>query len=167
MNTLKVNIPEGYEIHNFNTETSEVTFKPVKQQITPEELFLQFFDGCVVRFDTEKYPDSIFYFDKSGNFLMEYNSKYNEFWVRYLTVWKVFETQFSLNFTSTKDLLNRLVREHFKLKKVTTKRTNRFVVVKVREHFKLKKVTTREELESMCIKVQEHFKLKKVTTMRE
>lgn len=117
MKQIKINIPDGYEIHNFNTETEEVTFKPIS---TPEELFLQFFDGLTVPFDREKYPNYIFYFDKNNYCAAEYDSKTNEFWVNYDKVWKVFETTFSLNYTSTRELLNRLVEEHFKLKGVTT-----------------------------------------------
>jgi hypothetical protein len=65
---LKINISVGYEIDTFNKETGEVTFKSIKPEITSEELFLQFFDGCVVRFDKEKYPYHIFYFDNDGDY---------------------------------------------------------------------------------------------------
>jgi hypothetical protein len=120
MKQLKINIPEGYEIDTFNTETGEVTFRPVEPQITPNELFLQLFDGCIVRFDRKNYPDYIFYFDKDGNYLAEYNSESNKFWVNYTKVWEVFQTEFSLNHNSTKDLLTKQVEDHFKFKGVTT-----------------------------------------------
>jgi hypothetical protein len=139
MKQLKINIPEGYEIDTFNVETRELTLKP---QITPEELFLQFFDGCTVRFDRENYPDYIFYFDKDENYLADYFVKSNRFYINYHKVWEVFETEFSLNSSSTKSLLNRLVEEHFKLKDVTTTVFSIAGGTEVEEHFKLKDVTT-------------------------
>jgi hypothetical protein len=138
MKQLKINIPEGYEIHNFNTETGEVTFKQIEVKQSPEKLFLQFFDGCTVRFDRENYPDYIFYFDKDENYLADYFVKSNRFYINYHKVWEVFETEFSLNFSSTKSLLNRLVEEHFKLKDVTTELLSTSIITRVEEHFKTK-----------------------------
>lgn len=34
MNTLKINIPEGYKIDTFNEQTGEVSFAPVPKEIT-------------------------------------------------------------------------------------------------------------------------------------
>jgi hypothetical protein len=141
MNTLKINIPEGFEIEKFDVQTGEVTFRPINPQITPEKLFLQFFDGCVARFDREKYPNSIFYFDKDGNFLAEYSEKNNTSYLNYHKVWKVFETEYSLNYSSAKELMDRLVEEHFKLKDVTTLGVMTLAADEVGEHFKLKDVT--------------------------
>jgi hypothetical protein len=137
-NTLKINIPEGFEIDKFDIQTGEVTFKPVQPQIAPEKLFLQFFDGCVVRFDRENYSDHIFYFDKDGNYLAEFRSKSNAFYINYSKVWEVFETKYSLNYSSTKELMNRLVEEHFKFKGVTSHSYSFYDVAQVEEHFKLK-----------------------------
>jgi hypothetical protein len=103
----------------FNKETGEVTFKP---KITPESLFLQIFDGCVVKFDHGKYPDSVLYLDKNGNYLGEYKSTTNYFWLNYELVWKVFALTYSLNLTATGELLDELVEKYFKLKGVTTSR---------------------------------------------
>jgi hypothetical protein len=158
--TLKINIPEGFEIHNFNTETGEVTFRPVKPQITPEELFLQFFDGCTTRFDRKEYPYSIFYFDKDGNYLAEFRSKSNTFYINYSKVWSIFEAEYSLNYSSTRELMNRLVEEHFKLKDVTTFNFHGVVLIRVEEHFKLKDVTTKGSFFVVDHEVEEHFKLK-------
>lgn len=136
MKQLKINIPDGYQIDTFNTETGEVTFKPTKPEITPENLFLQIFDGCTVRFDTEKYPNSIFYFDKDGNFLAEYDSKTNFFWLSYHKVWKVFQAQFSLNYNLLKELLSQQVEQHFKLKQVTAQVEQMCDDIWVEQHFK-------------------------------
>lgn len=113
MKQLKINIPEGYKIDNFNTETGEISFKP-QLTITQEELFSQIFDGCVVRFGKKRYPDSIFYFDKNeANFLAMWNKNQRIFFVNSNKVWNKFENKFSLDYDSTQDLLYRLVKSHF------------------------------------------------------
>jgi hypothetical protein len=135
-NVLKILIPDGFEIDTYDGDTGEVTFKPIQPQITPEELFLQFFDGCVIRFDRKEYPYSIFYFDKDGNFLADFYPNDNTFWVNYYKVWELFQTTFSLNYDSTKVLLNKLVEECFKQKGFTTRPVNETFISLVEEHFK-------------------------------
>lgn len=136
MKQLKINIPNGYEIDTFNVETGEVTFKPTKPEITPENLFLQIFDGCVVRLDMEKYPNSIFYFDKDGNFLAEYDSHTNTFWVSYPKVWQVFQAQFSPNYNLLRELLSQQVEQHFKLKQGTANIRTSLSPTWIEQHFK-------------------------------
>lgn len=138
MKQLKINIPDGYQIDTFNTETGEVAFKPTQPEITAENLFLQIFDGCTVRFDMEKYPNSIFYFDKDGNFLAEYDSQTNFFWVSYPKVWQVFEAQFSLNYDLLREVLSQQIEQHFKLTQVTAKSSLFRLYNLVEQHFKLK-----------------------------
>lgn len=119
MKQLKINIPDGYQIDTFNTETGEVAFKPTQPEITAENLFLQIFDGCTVRFDRETYTDSVFYFDKGENFLARYDSQTNTFWVSYPRVWQVFQAQFSLTPNLLREVLSQIVEQYFKLKQVT------------------------------------------------
>ena len=112
-----------------------------KKLKTKEEMFLELISGIDVNqpmVDFEKYPNFLFWFDKDGKYICEYDWKNGHFWFSYRNVWSVFESEFSLNYLETKKFLNGMVEEHFKLKGVTTGLLYNHRITWVEEHFKLK-----------------------------
>ena len=112
-----------------------------KKSKTKEERFLDLISGIDVnqpKVDFEKYPNFLFWFDKDGKYICEYDWKNGDFWFSYRNDWSVFESEFSLNYLETKKFLNGMVEEHFKLKGVTTYLEDQFQCSGVEEHFKLK-----------------------------
>jgi len=110
---------------------------------TKEQRFLELISGIDIhqpKVDFQKYPNSLFWFDKDGIFICEYDWKNNYFWFHYLKVWSVFETEFNLTYQEIRNFLSGMVEEHFKMKGVTTAWCRCGRRRPVEEHFKMKGV---------------------------
>ena len=94
-----------------------------KKVKTKEERFLELISGIDInqpKVDFEKYPNILFWFDKDGKYICEYDWKNDWFWFSHNQVWSVFESEFFLNYMEIRTFLNGMVEEHFKLKGITT-----------------------------------------------
>jgi hypothetical protein len=85
---------------------------------TPEERFMQLVDGLEILPKKEKWPDSLF-FAKNGEIWFEWDQKNNYLWCRYDTVWRVFETEFGLNYDEIQSIIKEQVEQAYGLKGVT------------------------------------------------
>ena len=115
-----------------------------KKTKTKEERFLELISGIDInqpKVDFKEYPNTLFWFDKDGKYICEYDWKNRWFWFSYTRIWSVFESEFSLNYMEIRMFLNGMVEEHFKLSGVTAAWQLFDVAVKVEEHFKLSGVT--------------------------
>ena len=75
--------------------------------------------GDLTPFETEKYPDYIF-FMKDGKVIFEYDKK-NEFvYISYNKIWSFLESFFGLKYEEIQDLTKEWVEGHYKLRVITT-----------------------------------------------
>ena len=115
-----------------NIFDTELTFL-----MTPERRFKELCQNLTIKIDEYNYPDRIFWF-RDSNCIFDYNKENGYFWVNYVLVWSVFESEFGLNYDQIKGLIKGSVEEHFKLKDVTPYRYKLSPHSMVEEHFKLK-----------------------------
>lgn len=90
---------------------------------TKEERFADLISGIDIsspKTDFDKYPNTLFWFDKDGNCICEYNFKNKQFWFNYYKIWSVFEDEFSMGSNEIEDFTKIQVEYHFKIKDVTT-----------------------------------------------
>ena len=110
-----------------------------KPDKTAAQRFWELVSGTKLKFDFEKYPNTIFGF-RDGKYVWEYDFKNNHLWLRYTTTWSVLEKEYNLN-REIQSIVKNEVEEHFKCKGVTPVG---YLVVGFRvveEHFKCKGVT--------------------------
>ena len=77
--------------------------------------------GDLTPFETEKYPDYIF-FMKDDKFFFDYNKKDGYVSISYDNIWSCLENFFGLEYEEIQDLTKEWVEEHYKLKVTTTTR---------------------------------------------
>jgi hypothetical protein len=75
-------------------------------------------------FETEKYPDYIFY-RKGNEVIFDYNKKNGYVYVSYIEIWSFFESFFGMNYQQIRDITKDWVEEHYKLRVTTTFLINR------------------------------------------
>jgi hypothetical protein len=131
----EIEIPEGME---FDSDNSVIKFKPLSPKQTPEELFLSMWEGCTVKIDKEKYPDSIFFF-KGDQWMFEIENSI--LWCRYDKVWGRLSDINGLDYKDTQSFIRNLMEKHFKMKGVTPYGLGGFVGGWMEKHFKMKGVT--------------------------
>jgi hypothetical protein len=85
-----------------------------------EEVFAELVKDLVRKKGPEEYPNSIFWFDKDGRWIFEYDKKDKYFWCQYNRVWLIFENNFSMEFKEIQAFIKDQVNEHFKIKGLTT-----------------------------------------------
>jgi hypothetical protein len=145
---MKATLENGIVIELTQEQLAQIDKQRNKDVKTKEQRFLELISGIDVhqpKVDFQKYPNLLFWFDKDGNYVCEYDWKNNHFWFSYSNVWSVFESEFALNYQEIRMFLNGMVEEHFKLEGVTTKATHAAPAVAVEEHFKLEGVTTKSD----------------------
>lgn len=154
------------ELNELSVKLSNIilTFKDLKIDNEAESFFIKKFIDCQIKIDQDKYSNMIFFFDQNNNYLSEYSSKNQEFWISYQNIWTNLVSKYSLKGYQIKNLSKTWVEEHFKLRPVTTHPVLGSCSVQVKEHFKLRPVTTVVERAYSIKKVEEHFKLRPVTT---
>ena len=75
--------------------------------------------GDLEQFETEKYPDYIF-FMKDGKLIFGYNKKNGYVGVSYDKIWSFLENFFGLEYEEIQGLTKEWVEEHYKLRVKTT-----------------------------------------------
>jgi len=112
------------------------TFKNLKIKDEKESFFIHQFIDCQIKIDYDAYPDKIFFFDEYGNYLSEYDSKSQEFWISYPNVWSPLEFNYNLDSIEIMKLTANWIEEHFKLKNVSTLDVLEGEGSSIEEHFK-------------------------------
>ena len=72
---------------------------------------------------------------------IEYNQKFNYFWLSYDKTWTVFESRFGYNYQQIKDLTELVLSQQYKLKVVTAKPSKKAGSNVLSQQYKLKVVT--------------------------
>ena len=75
--------------------------------------------GDLEPFESEKYPDYIF-FMKNGESVLEYNKENGVVYVSYNKIWSFFKSYFELKYVEIQGLTKEWVEEHYKLRVTTT-----------------------------------------------
>jgi len=78
--------------------------------------------GDLEPFESEKYPDNIFY-RKGDNVIFEYNKKNGVVYIDYNEIWSFFESYFDMEYLQIQDLTKIWVEEHYNLRVTTTLRS--------------------------------------------
>ena len=89
-----------------------------KPEKTAGQRFWELVFETEVKFDFDKYPNTIFGF-RGDNYVWEFDFKNNYLWLRYSTVWSVLENEYGLNYDDVQSLVKNEVEEHFKCRGVT------------------------------------------------
>ena len=92
-------------------------------------------------FETEKYPDYIF-FMKNGEVIFDYYKKNGWVQISNTKIWSFFESFFSMNYQQIQDITKVWVEEHYKLRVTTTFAGQKILNTQVEEHYKLRVTTT-------------------------
>jgi len=116
-------------------ELDKIIAEPAK---TKEQRFWQIVNSITsVKVDKVKYPNSTFFF--AGDMLLfEYNTKRQFLWCSYVYFLAIFEKEFGMEYTATRDLAKGMVEEHFKCKGVSPMTALHITNGLVEEHFKCK-----------------------------
>jgi hypothetical protein len=80
--------------------------------------------GDLEPFETEKYPDYIFY-RKGDEVIFDYNKKNKVVYVSYDEIWSFFESFFGMDYQQIRDITKDWVEEHYKLRVTTTTGTRK------------------------------------------
>ncbi len=108
---------------------------------TREERFWQLFHLCdSIKADPKKFPNRTFGL-AAGMTLWEYNAENGYLWCRYALVWKVFETEYGMEYSKIQSFIKDMVEEHFKCKRITPHTGCVPHHTQVEEHFKCKGIT--------------------------
>ena len=108
-----------------------------KPEKTAAQRFWELVSGTEIKFDFDKYPNTIFGF-RGDNCVWELDFKNNYLWLSYSSVWSVLEREYSLTYSNVQSLVKILVEDHFKCRGVTP-----YIAVypwstQVEEHFRNK-----------------------------
>ena len=87
---------------------------------TKESIFAKMVANLDRKEDREKYPNSVFWLDKDGQFMFQHDEKNGIFWCSYAHVWSVFGAKFGMDYDEIQAFTKGMVEEHFKCKGVTT-----------------------------------------------
>ena len=88
---------------------------------TKESIFAELVANLERKEDRVKYPNSVFWMNKDGEFMFEHDDEKNGyFWCSYARVWSVFETKFGMKYDEIQSFTKGMVEEHFKCKVNTT-----------------------------------------------
>lgn len=152
-------------------EKYEAKIVELKKQIenennpqSPDNFFLEIFNGATVKIDLEKYPNSIFYFS-GETFLLEIEKQGEKLiaWFNYYKIWNPISTTNAWNYSQTQEFLTVTIEEHFKLRELTAFYCINNQSYMIEEHFKLRKVTAHRASLYPLVAIEEHFKLREVT----
>ena len=103
---------------------------------TKESIFAELCKDLERKEDRVKYPNSVFWLDKDGNYMFEHDEKNEYFWCSYTHVWSVFESKFGMKYDEIQAFTKGMVEEHFKCKEITPNSLNWHSCIMVEEHFK-------------------------------
>jgi hypothetical protein len=126
------------QLQQIDAEVKKIN-KPIS-----EERFKQLITGIDINrptIDFEKYPYSIFWLDKDGNYFFEYDFKKDNCWCSWEKIWRVFETEFRMKYEEIQAFIKIQVEQQFKLNGVTPGGCLHLQYWEVEQHFKLNGVT--------------------------
>jgi hypothetical protein len=126
-----------------------------KPEKTAGQRFWELVSGTEVKFDFDKYPNTLFGF-RDGEYVWEFDFKNNYLLLRYSTVWSVLENEYGLNYDDVQSLVKNEVEEHFKCRGVAPEEGRNHIAM-VEEHFKCKGVTPAAAILDEWNEVEEHF----------
>lgn len=81
----------------------------------PYETFLNIMSKITETKTTDKYPCWVFYMVGDLNYI-QHNKKYDDFHIRNIGFWEVFEKEYNLKYQVIKELLHSLLEEHLNCK---------------------------------------------------
>ena len=93
--------------------------KKKNNEVSAEEFFLSMWNGCEIKFDFSK-SDSVFML-KNGEVLFEQDLKNERFWCKHSTIWSVFETEYSMNYSQIQLFIKGILERRFKMGALTPK----------------------------------------------
>ena len=152
-------------------EKYEAKIVELKKQIenennpqSPDNFFLEIFNGATVKIDLEKYPNSIFYFS-GETFLLEIEKQGEKLiaWFNYYKIWNPISTTNAWNYSQTQEFLTVTIEEHFKLRELTARTGQDLSATQIEDHFKLREVTAHRASLYPLVAIEDHFKLREVT----
>lgn len=94
------------------------TFKGLKIEEGAEQFFIKKFIDCRIKIDQMNDENLIFFFDRNGNYLGEYNPKSTYFWISHNNVWVTLESKYFLSYDQILSLTESWIEKHFRLKSV-------------------------------------------------
>jgi hypothetical protein len=114
--TLWTKLPVSVELMKFLTRQVLIekfsAEKAKKAEMT--EFFISKLDGCEL-FTHKDYPDIIFYIkeksDGKKEILIERSEKNKTFYIKYSTIWSVFEKKYGLNYSEIQSLTQHLLED--------------------------------------------------------
>lgn len=103
------------KINQLEKEETELR-EMAKNVKSPERIFLDIIDGCTIKIDKDKYPDSIFLF-KGDDWMFEIEKSI--VWCRWDKVWNKIYKAISGDYNATQAFIKDLLEQHFKMNGVT------------------------------------------------
>ncbi|WP_312900222.1 hypothetical protein [Chryseobacterium taichungense] len=108
------------KINQKEKELEELKAQLEKEQNDPKKFITELLNGLTVKIDTEKYPNSTFFFRGDEVILeLEKSDEINYLWCRYYKFWNPISEKFSLDDSQTQQLIKEAVEDHFKMSDVT------------------------------------------------
>ena len=141
-------------------ERESVLRKQAASVLSPEQVFLDIIDGCTIKIDKLKYPNSIFLF-KGDDWMFEIEN--SNIWCRLDKVWERISEAISGDYQATLAFLKMQLDQHFKMKGVTPRPSHSTYLFVLDQHFKMKGVTPIKHGFAYLGMLDQHFKMKGVT----
>lgn len=115
INIMEIDI-NGVKITLTKEQLEEIArqTQKVSKKEEMEKEFLNLWNGCTLKFDFEKYSQSIFLM-KDGKYFFEQDFKRNYLWCSYNNVWSIFESKYGLEYNEIQSFIRDMVEQHFKL----------------------------------------------------
>jgi hypothetical protein len=114
--SIKINVPEGFEIDKDKSTFDEIIFKP-KQSFEKDmsDFLFNIINGSTMIM-TEK--DEVTYY-KDNEWILQQDFKKDNLWVRYSLIWVIFEKKYSLNNQQISDFIKGWVETNLNWKGLT------------------------------------------------
>ena len=118
-----------------------------------------------IKFDFEKFPNSIFVF-KNDEFIFEYDIKYGILWCSYDKIWRFFHEKYLLNDLQITNLIKGVVEKHFINMEITPVGQIYLRPHQVEKHFKNIEIIPFKFSHIHIWMVEKHFKNMEITPLR-
>src|SRR5690606_25313552 len=105
-----------------------------KAEKTAAQRFRELVSATEVKFDFDKYPNTIFGF-RGDNYVWEFDFKNYYLWLRYEELWAVLAEEFGLAYDGVQSLVKNEVESHFNCKEITPFFWAQGVLGEVESHF--------------------------------
>lgn len=112
--------------------------KEAAEYSSPEQIFLDIIEGCTIKIDKDRYPDSIFLF-KGDDWMFEIED--STVWCRWSTVWNKISIAIYGDYGATQAFIRRQLEQHFKMRGARPKYDAAPKGCVLEQHFKMRGVT--------------------------